>query len=74
MHAQWICRTCEERIESDAIEAHEDEGHAVKGVLRPDRLLSNDPWTVGDGERPADAGPTAPDDGTIQRADEEGRD
>ncbi|MFB6153898.1 MAG: hypothetical protein ABEJ27_06565 [Halodesulfurarchaeum sp.] len=62
MHAIWYCHTCEERIDKEAIAAHEADDHHVKGVLRPDRLLSNDPWTVGDESRPPDAGPTAPED------------
>jgi hypothetical protein len=64
MHAQWYCRTCNTRIEKADIDDHEDEGHDVKGLLRPERLLSNDPWTVGDGERPPDAGPTNEEFGT----------
>lgn len=61
MNAKWYCRTCNEQIEKTDIDAHEADGHDVKGVLRPDRLLSNDPWTVGGGERPPNAGPMSVD-------------
>ncbi|MFB6072166.1 MAG: hypothetical protein ABEJ88_04270 [Halobacterium sp.] len=66
MNANWYCRTCTERIDRDDVEAHESAGHDVKGVLRPDRLLSNDPWAVGDGDPRPDAGPTNDaDDGEV---------
>lgn len=61
MQAKWYCRTCNEQIEKTDIETHEADGHDVKGVLRPERLLSNDPWTVGGGERPPNTGPTSVD-------------
>ncbi|AFZ73341.1 hypothetical protein [Natronobacterium gregoryi] len=54
MSSKWYCRDCETRIESDEIQAHEDDGHDVKGVVRPDRLLGNDPWNVGVQHRSAD--------------------
>ena len=47
MTVRWICKTCGETIEDDAVEDHEDDGHAVKGIVVPDRLLTNDPWQLG---------------------------
>ena len=35
-----------ELIDREEIEAHESKGHHVQGKLRPERLLSNDPWTL----------------------------
>lgn len=48
MKTNWYCTDCEERIEREEIEEHEADGHHVKGKFRPDRLLSNDPWQVGE--------------------------
>lgn len=44
MDATWYCHDCEERIDSAAVDSHEDRGHSVRGRLRPDRLLAQDPW------------------------------
>jgi hypothetical protein len=44
---RWYCQTCEKAIEEAAIDEHEADGHSVRGVVRPDRLLSNDPWQLG---------------------------
>ena len=46
MSSSWYCRDCETRIDADEIDTHEDDGHEVRGVVRPDRLLGNDPWNV----------------------------
>jgi hydrogenase maturation protease len=43
MDATWYCADCETEIDADAIADHERRGHAVRGRLRPDRLLSKDP-------------------------------
>jgi hypothetical protein len=50
MKTNWYCADCETQIEKADIEDHEAEGHTVRGKLRPERLLSNDPWQVGDEE------------------------
>lgn len=63
MNAKWICRTCNERIEKPDIEVHEADGHDVAGFLRPDRLLSNDPWTVGERRGTPESGNGAVSDG-----------
>jgi hypothetical protein len=47
VNATWICRTCEREIDESAIDDHESQGHEVKGVVVPDRLLANDPWQLG---------------------------
>lgn len=47
MRATWYCTDCDEQIASDDIEAHEDDGHTVRGAMQPDRLLGNDPWNLG---------------------------
>ncbi len=46
MTAQWYCTDCETRIDPEEIDEHEADGHHVKGALRPDRLIGNDPWNV----------------------------
>ncbi len=46
MNSVWYCTDCETRIGSDEIDDHETQGHHVKGQLRPDRLLGNDPHNV----------------------------
>lgn len=46
MKAVWYCTDCETRISREAIDDHEGDGHHVRGQLRPDRLLGNDPWNV----------------------------
>lgn len=48
MKTNWYCTDCERTIDDDEVAEHEDEGHSVKGKLRPERLLSNDPWEAGD--------------------------
>jgi len=52
MTTTWYCRTCGEEIDESAVDEHESRGHAVRGYMRPDRLLSNDPWQVGSTDRP----------------------
>lgn len=52
MEGKWYCKDCEQYIEKDAIDDHERQGHEVKGQLKPERLLEQDPWEVGD-EEPA---------------------
>lgn len=49
MDATWYCQDCEERIDAAVVDDHEDRGHSVRGRLRPDRLLAQDPWET-DGE------------------------
>jgi hydrogenase maturation protease len=44
MDAIWYCHDCDERIDAAAVDDHEDRGHSVRGRLRPDRLLAQDPW------------------------------
>jgi hydrogenase maturation protease len=46
--ATWYCRTCDRRIEAEAVDDHEAAGHSVKGRLRPERLLAQDPWETSD--------------------------
>jgi len=45
--ARWYCQDCEQRIDSEAVDDHENRGHSVRGRLRPERLLSQDPWETG---------------------------
>lgn len=46
MNTVWYCNDCEQRIERAEIADHEDQGHSVRGTMRPDRLLGNDPWNI----------------------------
>lgn len=55
MNARWYCTDCDARIEKEEVDEHEARGHTVRGRLRPDRLLANDPWRVGD-ENPPNGG------------------
>lgn len=55
MRTNWYCTDCGTTIDTEEVETHEAEGHHVRGKLMPDRLLSNDPWEVGD-EPQADEG------------------
>lgn len=48
--ATWYCHDCEERIDAAAVDDHEARGHSVRGRLRPDRLLAQDPWETGEEE------------------------
>jgi hydrogenase maturation protease len=50
--ATWYCQDCEKRIDAAAVDDHEARGHSVRGRLRPDRLLAQDPWETGDEEAP----------------------
>ncbi len=52
MKSRWYCNDCETELEEDEVEEHEQNGHKVRGKLRPERLLANDPWQVSeeDGE------------------------
>jgi hydrogenase maturation protease len=60
MDATWYCHDCDERIDAAAVDEHEDRGHSVRGRLRPDRLLAQDPWETdgqsGDDDEPGSAG------------------
>lgn len=56
MTSHWYCTDCEERIEKTEIDEHEDQGHEVRGKIRPDRLLENDPWQVGGDVEATDGG------------------
>jgi hydrogenase maturation protease len=49
VNATWYCRDCDERIDAEAVDDHEDRGHSVRGRLRPDRLLAQDPWETDGG-------------------------
>ncbi|MFB6085881.1 MAG: hypothetical protein ABEJ84_03600 [Halodesulfurarchaeum sp.] len=46
MTARWYCTDCETEIEKADIPDHEEAGHQVRGAIRPDRLLGNDPWNM----------------------------
>ncbi|MDR5657573.1 hypothetical protein RH831_10335 [Halodesulfurarchaeum sp. HSR-GB] len=46
MTSSWYCTDCSTRIDSEAIAEHERQGHHVRGAIRPDRLLGNDPWNL----------------------------
>lgn len=46
MSSHWYCTDCETAIDADEIDEHEADDHTVKGRVRPDRLLGNDPWNV----------------------------
>ena len=46
MTTNWYCSDCERRIDRAAIDSHEAEGPRVCGVIRPNRLLGNDPWSL----------------------------
>jgi hypothetical protein len=48
MDTNFYCEDCETPIEADDVEKHEDEGHTVRGTIRPNRLLSQDPWERSD--------------------------
>lgn len=46
MKSSWYCQDCDRQIDTEERDQHEAEGHEVRGVLRPDRLLGNDPWNL----------------------------
>jgi hydrogenase maturation protease len=72
MDGTWYCTDCEERIEPDAVDEHEAAGHGVTGRLRPDRLLSDDPWTGPEaGSTDGAAGDETAGDDTAGGADRE---
>lgn len=50
MEGTWYCADCERTIDQSQVEVHEDQGHEVKGKFRPERLLEQSPWEVGDQE------------------------
>lgn len=54
MNARWYCMDCETEIEREEVDSHEAKGHHVRAKLRPERLLSNDPWQVGEGTEEGD--------------------
>lgn len=49
MSVIWYCLDCETRLQRREIEAHESNGHHVKGHVRPDRLLPAEPVGVSNG-------------------------
>ena len=55
MNTVWYCNDCERQIERTEVEDHEQRGHTVRGTMRPDRLLGNDPWNIelAQSDRPA---------------------
>ena len=69
MSSSWYCRDCETRIDAAEIDTHEADGHEVRGVVRPDRLLGNDPWNV-DVHHTSDRA-SDPDDADEPATDEE---
>jgi hypothetical protein len=46
MNTTWYCTDCEARIERAEIDDHEQDGHHVRGRMRPDRLIGNNPWDI----------------------------
>lgn len=46
MNTTWYCTDCETQIETEEIDEHEREGHHVRGVMQPERLIGNDPWNI----------------------------
>lgn len=62
METSWYCVDCETVIDADAVDQHERQGHSVRGRLRPERLLSQDPWQTA---------PDAPDAGDASDGDDE---
>jgi hypothetical protein len=46
MNATWYCTDCDTQIERAEIGEHEDDGHHVRGVMKPDRLIGNNPWNM----------------------------
>ncbi|SDF64161.1 hydrogenase maturation protease [Halorientalis regularis] len=49
MQSTWYCEDCQERIDAEALDDHEARGHRVRGRMRPERLLAQDPWETGEG-------------------------
>ncbi len=43
MSVTWYCVDCDARVQRREIEAHEANGHHVKGHIRPERLLPAEP-------------------------------
>ncbi|MEF8838374.1 MAG: hypothetical protein V5A18_02590 [Haloarculaceae archaeon] len=46
MKTTWYCTDCETEIENEETDEHEREGHQVRGVMRPERLIGNNPWDI----------------------------
>lgn len=46
MNTVWYCKNCEKQIDRTDVEDHETQGHTVRGTMRPDRLIGNDPWNI----------------------------
>lgn len=46
MKTRWYCTDCETQIENEEIDDHEREGHRVRGMLQPERLIGNNPWDI----------------------------
>ena len=56
MDATFHCEDCGTEIDEATVEEHERQGHTVRASVRPDRLLSPDPWAVGgEGDVPGDS-------------------
>jgi hypothetical protein len=56
MDTTFHCEDCGTEIDEATVEEHERQGHTVRGSVRPDRLLSPDPWAVGgEGDVPGDS-------------------
>ena len=77
MTSQWYCMDCETQIDASDVEGHEADGHQVKGLIRPDRLIGNDPWNMrieaeGDVDSPAGVEGAAPEDSPTGADPEEG--
>jgi hydrogenase maturation protease len=54
MQGTWYCADCEREIDQSQVAVHEKQGHEVKGKFRPERLLEQSPWEVGDEETAKD--------------------
>lgn len=46
MNTTWYCTDCETAIEKSEIDEHESEGHHVRGMMQPERLIGNNPWDI----------------------------
>jgi hypothetical protein len=46
MNTTWYCTDCETQIERTEIDEHERDGHHVRGVMQPERLIGNNPWNI----------------------------
>lgn len=46
MNTTWYCTDCETELTVEEVSDHEDDGHHVRGLLRPDRLIPERPSDV----------------------------